>query len=174
MLNKAGLLLSLLVALLSQAQAQNCQTEHIAPSAPQSRYQQNKDGTVVDKETGLMWRDCLEGVTGEACGKGEPLALTWADALLYVPKLNSQGGFAGYTDWRLPNIRELSTLAELQCGDPAINLAVFPNAASSDVWSSSPASFFKHYSWYVDFKTGAFTYGERVKAKAVRLVRDIK
>lgn len=175
MLNKAGLLLLMLVAPLSQAQAdQHCQTEHIVSTAPSSRFQQNKDGTVVDTQAGLMWRDCLEGVTGEACDKGKPLAVTWADALRYVPKLNSQGGFAGHSDWRLPNIRELATLAELQCADPAINLTVFPNTASVHVWSSSPARFYTHYSWYVDFETGAFTYGERTKAKAIRLVRDIK
>lgn len=188
MLKKAGLLLALL-APLSYAQdsqpyaqdeqpyaqdGQRCQPEHIASTAPSLRYQPNKDGTVVDTETGLMWRGCLEGVAGVACDKGEPLAVSWADALLYVPKFNSQGGFAGHIDWRLPNIRELSTLAELQCANPAINLAVFPNTASSDTWSSSPALFHAHYSWHVNFETGAFAYGERAKAKAIRLVRDNK
>lgn len=174
-LKKAGLVLSVLLASLSHAQAgQRCLTGQITTTAPTSRYQSNDDGTVVDKETGLMWRGCLQGVTGNACDNGAPLAVTWAEALLYVPKFNGQGGFAGYKDWRLPNIRELSTLAELQCDDPAINLAVFPNATSAAVWSSSPSYFHTHYSWYVDFKTGAFKYGERVKAKAIRLVRDIK
>jgi hypothetical protein len=182
-LNKAGLLLLLLAPLVhaqdqdrgqnQEANAQRCQTGNITPTAPSMRYQQNKDGTVVDTETGLMWRTCLEGVTGAACGEGEPLALTWAEALLYVPQFNNQGGFAGYTDWRLPNIRELSTLIELQCVNPAINLTVFPNAAA-DVWSSSPAPFHTHYSWNVNFKIGAFAYGQRDKAKAIRLVRDHK
>lgn len=172
---KTGLLLALLAS-VSHAQSgqsgQRCKTEHIAATAPSSRYQQKDDGSVVDAETGLMWRACLEGVAGKACGEGGPLELTWAEALVYVPAFNSEGGFAGHTDWRLPNIRELSTLIELQCVGPAINLAVFPNTASSAVWSSSPSRFHTHYSWHVDFETGAFTYGERVKPKAVRLVRD--
>lgn len=180
-LNKAGLLLMLLLPPLSYAQyeseggiegGQRCQTENVVSTTSPSRYQQNKDDTVVDTETGLMWRTCLEGVTGETCDKGEPLEVTWAGALLYVPEFNSQGGFAGYTDWRLPNVRELSTLVELQCANPAVNLAVFPNAAASDAWSSSPALFHAHYSWHVNFETGAFAYGEREKAKTIRLVRD--
>lgn len=172
MVQKAGLLL-LLLAPVSQAQTgQHCKTEHIAATAPSSRYRQQDDGSIVDTETGLMWRACLEGVAGKACDEGEPLELTWAEALAYVPTVNSEGGFAGHTDWRMPNIRELGTLIELQCVGPAINLAVFPNAASADVWSSSPAHFHTHYSWHVDFETGAFTYGERTKPKAVRLVRD--
>lgn len=179
-LNKAGLLMLLLLPPLAYAQyeseggvkgGQRCQTGHVVSTAPPSRYQQNDDGTVVDRETGLMWRGCLEGVAGKACDDGKPLAVTWAEALIYAPKFNTQGGFAGYTDWRLPNIRELGTLAELQCAGPAVNLGVFPNAASADVWSSSPARFHAHYSWHVDFETGAFAYGERDKAKAVRLVR---
>jgi len=168
---KTGLLLALLASADQAQTGQRCKNEHIPATTPSSRYQQKSDGSIVDTETGLMWRACLEGVAGKACDEGAPLALTWAEALIYVPTFNSGGGFAGYTDWRLPNIRELSTLVELQCAGPAINLAVFPNATSTDVWSSSPAHFHTHYSWHVDFATGAFTYGERTKPKAVRLVR---
>lgn len=186
-LNKAGLLLLLLTPLsyaqypeqvqIRQDQAgigQRCSIENTVSTAPSSRYQQNKEGTVFDTETGLTWRTCLEGVTGQACDQGKPLELTWADALLYVSGFNGQGGFAGHTDWRLPNIRELSTLVELQCVNPAINLSFFPNAAATDVWTSSPALFHAHYSWHVNFGIGAFAYGEREKAKSVRLVRDGK
>lgn len=174
MLQKTGILLVLLAS-VSQAQTgQVCKTGHIAATAPSSRYQEKDDGTVVDTKTGLMWRACLQGVAGKTCNEGEPLELTWAGALARVPAFNSDGGFAGHRDWRLPNIRELSSLLELQCAGPAINLAIFPNATSADVWSSSPAHFHTHYSWHVDFATGAFTYGERTKSKAIRLVRDTR
>lgn len=171
---KAGLLAVLLAASgLAQAE-QACKTGHIAATAPPSRYRQTGDGSVVDTKTGLMWRTCLEGVSGKSCGEGTPLALTWAEALAYAPTFNREGGFAGHRDWRLPNIRELSSLIELQCAAPAINLAVFPNAAPVEVWSSSPSRFHSHYSWLVDFGTGAFTYGERIGPKAIRLVRDAR
>lgn len=174
MLKKTELSVLVLVLLLSQAtQAdQRCQTEHIAATTPTTRYQQNDDGTIIDKETGLMWRRCVEGISGDACDNGEPLALNWAEALLYVPQFNNKGGFAGYKDWRLPNIRELNTLTELQCVNPAINLVVFPNTASLPAWSASPSRFVTHYSWYVDFRTGVFNHDVREKVKSIRLVRD--
>ena len=153
---------------------QQCKRDSIIATAPSSRYQQDTDGTVLDKETGLIWRRCLEGVTSDACDKGEPLALNWADALIHVSTVNSAGGFAGHNDWRLPNIREIQTLFELQCIDPAINLEIFPNTPSSQHWTSSPSHFIHEYAWYADFKTGRYTYlaGERTDAKHIRLVRD--
>jgi hypothetical protein len=173
MMKKMKLLLLLPVLLSTATQSeQRCQTEHIAVTAPSSRYQQIDNGTVVDNKTGLMWRVCLEGVTGDTCGSGAPLTLNWAEALLYAPKLNAEGGFAGHKDWRLPNIREIATLIELQCVDPAINRNVFPNTPPSQVWTSSPSGFVNHYSWYADFKAGAFTHDVREKAKTIRLVRD--
>ncbi|WP_188150212.1 DUF1566 domain-containing protein [Teredinibacter waterburyi] len=176
MSTKSNSLVLLLLSLLSgfALAEQNCQTDTIAASTPLERFKQSEDGTVVDADTGLMWRECLEGVTGASCDEGEPVALTWAGALTYVPTLNANGGFAGYSDWRLPNIRELSTLVELQCSNPAMNVVVFENAPSTHVWASSPYHFYTHYSWYVDFSNGAATYDERIVSKTLRLVRDIK
>ena len=176
MSTKSKSLVILLACLLSgfALAEQNCQNDTIAASTPLKRFEQSADGTVFDTHTELMWRGCLEGMAGPTCSEGEPVALTWAGALTYVPELNAKGGFAGHSDWRLPNIRELSTLVELQCSNPAINLAVFENSPSTHVWASSPYHFYTHYSWYVDFANGAPTYDERIVSKTLRLVRDIK
>ncbi|MCX2779510.1 Lcl C-terminal domain-containing protein [Microbulbifer thermotolerans] len=167
-------LLLLLATPLQALCAQQCKPGQISATAPAARFEQRDDGTVIDKKLGLMWRTCVEGMSGKNCEDGEALTLNWAGALAYAPTFNREGGFAGHQDWRLPNIRELSSLLELQCTAPAINTAVFPNATSAGVWSSSPAKFHMHYSWYVDFDSGAFTYGERTQPKALRLVRDIQ
>lgn len=167
--------LSVLLGVLSPLAVwaeQICQTENIPATAPASRYQVQTNATVIDTQTGLMWRRCIEGTGGSDCFEGEPEPFTWAEVLLYVPKTNTDQGFAGYHDWRVPNIRELISLAELQCARPAINLAVFPNPANAHLWSSSPYDFYPHYSWYVDFGNGAATYDLRTNAKYLRLVRD--
>lgn len=158
---------------LSEAQRpqQRCQRDNMTATTPTTRFQKHDDGTVTDRETGLIWRVCVEGLQGKNCDKGKTLELSWGGALTYVPVLNSGEGFAGHKDWRLPNIRELGTLAELQCARPAINLEIFPNAPSAHVWSSSPYHFYTHYSWYVDFGNGQLTYAERIKPKQIRLVR---
>ncbi len=155
----------------SEATQQTCRRENMASTAPTSRFQKHDDGTVTDRETGLMWRACVEGVKGKNCDKGKALELSWAGALDYVPSLNNDEGFAGYKDWRVPSIRELATLVELQCARPAINLEIFPNTSPAHAWSSSPYHFYTHYSWYVDFDSGQLNTTERVKPKQLRLVR---
>ncbi|SMF43402.1 Protein of unknown function [Alteromonadaceae bacterium Bs31] len=150
---------------------QFCQPENILSTAPGSRYDIRENGTVEDKNTGLVWLRCVQGKSGENCQTGSAIELTWAAALQYIAKVNEKG-VAGYSDWRMPNIRELSTLVELQCVEPAISLDAFPFSPASHVWSSSPYHFYTHYSWYVDFTNGAATYDERIVNKQLRLVRD--
>jgi hypothetical protein len=179
---KKLIVLILLVLPLSYPQAQQfphsetkleqvCHRENMVATAPTARFQQHDDGTVTDRETGLMWRVCVEGLRGKTCNKGKALEWSWGGALNYVASLNSDEGFAGYKDWRLPNIRELGSLLELQCARPAINVEIFPNTLPAHVWSSSPYHFYTHYSWYVDFDSGQINNTERVKPKQVRLVR---
>ncbi len=57
----------------------------------------HEDGTISDKATGLMWmqNDNAEG-------------LNWEDALAYAEAME----FAGYTDWRLPNAKELQSIVD--------------------------------------------------------------
>lgn len=57
----------------------------------------NGNKTVTDKSTGLVWQknDSGEGVD-------------WSEALKYCEDLNS----AGYTDWRLPNAKELQYIVD--------------------------------------------------------------
>ncbi len=158
------LLLSIFLCAYLQAE-QVCQRESIPASTPSVRFVVNSDNTLTDTKTHLVWKRCLEGLEGSACEQGSPIALNWAEALLYLNTHQSE--------WRLPNIRELSTLVETQCANPAINLEVFPGALSSHVWTSSPYHFYTHYSWYVDFQFGLPTYDERIRLKMLRLVRNL-
>lgn len=144
---------------------QICQTDNIKFTNPTHKYLQHTNGTVTDNETDLMWYVC-----SEECNT--PTDYTWEEALNYVEEFNTHIKFANYTDWRLPNIRELATLAELQCFRPAINITVFPNTLPLHYWSSSPYKFYPHYSWYMNFEDGVYTYGDRTDKKHLRLVRD--
>lgn len=57
----------------------------------------NGDGTVTDSATGLMW---LKGDSG--------VGMTWEEALAWAESLET----AGYSDWRLPNAKELQSLVD--------------------------------------------------------------
>lgn len=119
--------------------AQFCNSS-IIPTAPDSRYTDNSDGTVTDNQTGLMWKQCSEGQsTTPPCDIGTAVEYTWQEALAQAKTVNS-AGFAGHDDWRLPNHKELSSLVEMACYAPAINENHFPNTQASYYWSSSPVA----------------------------------
>jgi hypothetical protein len=114
-----------------------------------SRYINHHDGTVTYTKTGLMWKQCPEGLRGSDCltssvtvrvcdgckKAGRPL-YNYKAAIEYAEK---NATFATYSDWRLPNIKELSSLAAFDRHDPAINSTIFPNVSHYFV-SSSPST----------------------------------
>lgn len=130
-------LISLAVIGLSyNVNAQTCNSQ-LEATTPTSNFTISNNGTVTDNQTGLMWKRCVEGLSGSICNTGIATTYTWQAALNYVATLNNVG-FAGYKDWRLPNIKELSSIVELKCSSPLINLTVFPNtSATSNLWSST-------------------------------------
>lgn len=150
----AGLLLS------ATAYAQTC-TSTITSSAPNSRYTNNGDGTVTDNTTGLMWKQCPEGLStsSTACDTGYAIIYTWQQALQHAQTVDSGGGFAGHTDWRVPNRNELASLVETQCTSPSINTAFFPidpnDTGELVFWSSSTTAFAANNAWGVNFSTGS-------------------
>jgi hypothetical protein len=140
-----------------------------------SQFTQNGDGTVTDNETALTWMRCSLGQTWDAddssCN-GDTKLYDWRLALIAA----SDTGFAGQNDWRLPNIKELKSIAEQACYDPAINVIIFPNtpiAYSSryDYWSSSPYASYDGGAWIVDFYEGLDSIGDVDYPHYVRLVR---
>lgn len=98
--------------------------------------------------------------------------MSWPAALQHAEQVNDDRRYQGYGDWRLANIKELITIAELQCVQPALNLELFPSAPAQRTWSASPYRFYPHYSWFVDFADLTTSHLERFKAHAVILVRD--
>lgn len=152
---------------------QLCRENHSPATTPTNLFEIS-DHSVKDSRTGLIWQRCFLGASGKSCNKSEARELTWAAALQAVEAQNQNGGFDGYSDWRIPNIRELQTISELQCVEPALNPVLFPNAPAGRTWSSSPYKFYPHYSWYVDFKYFEVSYLERYNPYFVILVRDSK
>lgn len=154
------------------AQAQTCK-DNILATAPDSRYRNNGDETVTDLSTGLIWKQCAEGLSGADCLTGNPSTFTWQQALQHA----EAQVFAGSSLWRLPNKNELASLVERRCFDPAINGRFFPNTPSDGFWSSSPdiEGSFNGYgpvsAWYVEFLDGRMYQNFKSIPFSVRLVR---
>lgn len=151
--------------------AQACKSDKSA-TTPSGDFTAHGDGTVTHHKTGLMWKVCSEGQTFAMSGgtptcTGTPSTYNWKDALAQAESVN----FAGKSDWRLPNINELKSIAELKCTNPAINASVFPSTPSSVYWSSSPAADDNDDAWGVFFDDGHDNYGYKSNSAGARLVR---
>ncbi|MGH8554808.1 MAG: DUF1566 domain-containing protein [Gammaproteobacteria bacterium] len=71
-------------------------------------YTDNMDGTITDNNTGLMWAK----KSGETVSNIHSVAnlYSWQNAFAeHVSGLNTDN-FAGYNDWRLPNVKELQSI----------------------------------------------------------------
>lgn len=147
---------------------QVCKYDSTPATAPEIRFTDNRDGTVTDKVTGLQWKRCAEGQTwssGTCTGTGT--SHTWQEAL----QLASAANYAGHGDWRLANVKELASIAERACADPAIDLAVFPTTVSLGFWSASPHADNPSYAWEVSFHSGLGSLWYKDYRSRVRLVR---
>ena len=147
----------------------------ISATSPTDRFADNLDGTLTDERTGLMWKKCPEGQSGQDCSTGSATYI-WQNALRQVETVNNTpGGFAGHTDWRLPNSKELASIIEYSCVDPAINSAVsddvFPSTPSQVFWTSSPVYGIMNSVWAINFFSGFDSQSVKIDANNVRLVR---
>lgn len=135
------------------------------PSSAAGRFVSN-GAEVTDSQTGLVWARCSAGQSwdGSVCA-GNAGRYTHEQALEYA---------AGQSGWRLPSVKELFSLADKGCVNPAIDATVFPNT-TTDVyyWSATPYVAINGYAWVVAFKEGGSAGGSRRDGqRAVRLVRS--
>jgi hypothetical protein len=161
--------------------------------------------TVLDTRTGLEWQRCPEGFVlhdaGTPQASGDDLCIAqastsfdWGAGLRHAEAVNTpvgettsnglpgQGGAHGASDWRVPNLKELASLAYLQCREPALNLQVFPAVPGTTwFWSASPTVpppdggnvvVGVDYVWAVDFSDGSDLRIGKTGTLHLRLVRD--
>lgn len=135
----------------------------------QARYSISADGSeVVDSKTGLIWRRCPEGMTADNNGcSGVAAAYTWEQSLALANEAASASG----KPWRLPSVKELSSIVDASCGNPAIDTRAFPGTPATPFWSSSPVENNPSKAWYVMFYGGfmnTYVCGGKLQVRLVR------
>jgi hypothetical protein len=124
--------------------------DYQAGSKANPRFVDNGDGTISDRVTRLMW---VKDGNSAGCNNGSPL--NWNNAIDFAVALN----YAGHTDWRMPNIKELMSIVDYGLGGdgivPAINATFFPNTVMDAYWSSTLyAAVPDDLAWGVSFGDG--------------------
>ena len=146
----------------------------INPALAAKTYTDNGDGTVTDPTTGLTWMRCSmgqtwDGVNSTCTGTASTHTFDQANALTGTVT------FAGQSDWRLPNIRELQTIVDRSRYLPTIDIVAFPGTPTSSAYwtSSTSAADPVNGVWSVGFDWGSAGTGYRGSyvLKSVRLVR---
>ena len=155
----------------------------IEVSRPDTRYKVNGD-EVTDNVTGLVWRQCVEGLSGATCtGTAKPASFKQAQALALSAATTAK-------PWRLPTRSELAGLVDRKCtgvwkyksdgittesaasSRRAINKTVFPQEGTSAptpyaqaIWAATnyPANLtnpdiHSQSAWIVNFYNGSVDY----------------
>lgn len=129
-------------------------------------------GTFADDVAAAKWRETVW--TASAANLTTPSTMGWlptggaADAINNCEALD----YAGHSDWRLPNVNELQSLANYGTYSPAIDTTKFPNTQSYYYWSSSTFAGNTTFAWGVYFVDGGVYYGNKVSSFFVRPVRQ--
>ena len=109
---------------------------------------------VTDSVTGLQWQDDTTP------------SKSWQGAIDYCEALT----LGGKSDWRLPNINELTSLVDDTVYDPSIS-NVFQHTISNLYWSSTTNAGGTSTAWIVYFGNGSQDSSTKTNSSYVRCVR---
>jgi hypothetical protein len=76
------------------------------PDYGKNNFNDNGDGTITDRATGLTWTKVDSGHL--KAGQNKDGKLNWEEALRWAENLE----YAGHSDWRLPNAKELHSIVD--------------------------------------------------------------
>lgn len=148
---------------------------NLASTTPTARFEPLAQGASMrDTTTGLIWMRCS---LGQQWSSAQSRCVAHTSAADYYAFSDALAAAAephlGTDNWRLPNKKELASIVEYGCVEPAVNPEVFPQTFTEVYWSSTPQVYASDFAaWAINFNNGSFSQGGLDAAYAVRLVRD--
>ncbi len=129
----------------------------INPISIPNHFIDNLDSTITDNITLLEWQHIPN-----------QNLLTWEQALIHAENLT----LAGYSDWRLPNIKELQSLNDETHINPSVNPILSTQIGIKKYWSSTTLPNQTLKAWYWDTQFGITTYDNKTNSNYVMCVRN--
>ncbi len=97
-------------------------------------FSDNGDGTITDEATGLTWSQSDSG-TG----------MNWEEALAWVQTMNEEN-YLGYSDWRLPNVKELQSIVDYtRSPDTTDSAAIDPMFRCTEIVNENGEADYPYY-----------------------------
>lgn len=131
---------------------------------------------IKDEVTSLEWMGCVQGY--ENCSDASQICsgtnhlCTWKEALNYCNTLN----WGGKTDWRVPDLYELSTLIDFEENYPAIDPTTFTdmeNPRGYEFWTSASSPYgISEFVMAIQFFEGTTEGKDTTEIAATRCVRS--
>lgn len=120
------------------------------------------DDVVIDRATGLMWP-----AAGNKAGCFDGGTKSFTDAITYAEGLT----FAGFSDWRMPNVFELFSICDMSVYNPQIYTEFFPDCVSNIYWTSTTDSSYTDYGIHIDFDEIGIDGHSKTNEYCLRCVR---
>jgi len=127
-----------------------------------------EDGSIHDKDNTCWWYDPLDPnffIPGNGM-----------NTMDFIDTLNISH-FGGYSEWRIPTIKELGTIINYDISGPGpkptINTYYFSNTQASFYWSATSFAYSTSYAWGVDLYNGYDNHNPKSLNYYVRAVRGL-
>ncbi|MCP4353819.1 MAG: DUF1566 domain-containing protein, partial [Desulfobacterales bacterium] len=145
---------------------------------PQSYTKIDTQGNDLDDSADewAMVRDNISGLIWEVkVGNGHDRNQTYdrSGAYGFIDSLNSTN-FGGFSDWRLPDLKEVTSIVNRDNYGPSVNQIFFPNTRSGLYRSQNVNWSLSENVWCVDFTDGMVIYKNKYDSFYVRAVRGEK
>lgn len=162
-----SLLATSAVAVVDKAPA--C-TDVFANMPLSTQYLDHGNGTLTDQETGYTWFRCSAGqVWADGKCKGRAVLRNYEDAQAWA----AQAQVADTSNWRIPEIDEMSSIIEKDCRSPAVDINAFPGIEPENYWSNEDNFWIGSMAWSLFFFKGDY-YSKQGKVFELRfmLIKD--
>ncbi|HEY7774667.1 MAG TPA: DUF1566 domain-containing protein [Marinagarivorans sp.] len=94
---------------------------------------------------------------------------TACDTAAFAAEANA-GALCGQSNWRLPTVSELLSIADQSRANPPLDTDIFPNSAFNAHWTSQTVAFDPDFAWYVYFTAAGNGIINKSNVAHIRLV----